>query len=77
MYNSKETTELLISLGANINEKDNYGKTALHYAAENNGKETAELLISHGININEKGNYGETEYIRISAVSLLLFSVAI
>ena len=54
MNNSKETAEILISHGANINEKDEDGETALHYAAENNSKETAEILISHGANINEK-----------------------
>ncbi|EAY22347.1 hypothetical protein TVAG_378260 [Trichomonas vaginalis G3] len=52
--------EYFLSHGANINEKDNDRKTALHYAAFNNNKETAELLISHGININEKDKNGET-----------------
>ena len=47
--NSKETAELLVSLGININEK-----TALHTVALNNSKEAAELLISHCANINEK-----------------------
>ncbi|EAX90660.1 ankyrin repeat protein, putative [Trichomonas vaginalis G3] len=46
--------ELLISHGANINEKDKDGKTALYIAAYKNSKETAKLLISHGANINEK-----------------------
>ncbi|EAX65250.1 hypothetical protein TVAG_510380, partial [Trichomonas vaginalis G3] len=36
--NSKETAELLISHGANINEKDYDGKTALHFAAIYNSK---------------------------------------
>ncbi|EAY06733.1 hypothetical protein TVAG_310200 [Trichomonas vaginalis G3] len=49
----------LISLGANINEKGEKGKTALHIAAENNSKEIAELLISHGANINEKDIFGQ------------------
>ncbi|EAY02621.1 hypothetical protein TVAG_260810 [Trichomonas vaginalis G3] len=31
--NGKETAEFLISHGVNINEKDNDGNTALHYAA--------------------------------------------
>ncbi|EAX92479.1 ankyrin repeat protein, putative [Trichomonas vaginalis G3] len=49
--NSKETVEILISHGININEKDNNGETALHYAALMNSKEIAILLILHGINI--------------------------
>ncbi|EAY20291.1 ankyrin repeat protein, putative [Trichomonas vaginalis G3] len=57
----KETAELLISHGANINEKDNDGYTALHYAAANFlGEKTVELLISHGANINETDNMGKT-----------------
>ncbi|EAY19219.1 hypothetical protein TVAG_214440 [Trichomonas vaginalis G3] len=39
--------ELLISHGANVNEKDKDGKAALHIAARKNRKEMAELLISH------------------------------
>ncbi|EAX97026.1 hypothetical protein TVAG_315280 [Trichomonas vaginalis G3] len=54
MINSIEIAELLISHGANINEKDEDGKTALHFAAYYNSKEIAELLISNGANINEK-----------------------
>ena len=44
----KEIAEFLISHGANINEIDQYGRTALHIAAMNKNKETVELLISHG-----------------------------
>ncbi|EAY19948.1 hypothetical protein TVAG_402020 [Trichomonas vaginalis G3] len=56
---SKETIEVLISHGANINEKDKNEQTALHYAACNNSKESAEILISHGANINEKDLFGK------------------
>ncbi|EAY20762.1 hypothetical protein TVAG_391460 [Trichomonas vaginalis G3] len=52
--------EYFLSHCANVNEKDEYGKTALHYAAENNSKETAEFLISHGADINEENNDGKT-----------------
>ena len=41
-------TEFLISHGANINEKNKNGKTALDLAAAWNYKETANVLISHG-----------------------------
>ncbi|EAX98933.1 hypothetical protein TVAG_242980 [Trichomonas vaginalis G3] len=52
--------EYFLSKGANINEKDKNGETALHIAVRHNSKEAAELLISHGANINEKDEYGET-----------------
>ncbi|EAY01266.1 hypothetical protein TVAG_027340 [Trichomonas vaginalis G3] len=52
--------EYFLSHGANINEKIEYGKTALHIAAKNNRKEIAEVLILHGANINEKDEFGET-----------------
>ena len=44
--NNKEVYVFIISHSANINEKDNYGKTALHYAANNIN--LANLLISYG-----------------------------
>ncbi|EAY06402.1 hypothetical protein TVAG_403590 [Trichomonas vaginalis G3] len=53
-YNIPSLVECFLSIGANINEKDSYGETALHIAAEHNSTETAELLISHGANVNEK-----------------------
>ena len=52
--NNKEITIVLISHGANINEKDKYGNIALHYASICNSKERDELLTSLGSNINEK-----------------------
>ena len=69
-YNSKEMAELLISHGANINEKDEKGRTALHIAARKNRKEMAELLISHGANVNEKGKDGETTPVSYTHLTL-------
>ncbi|EAY06403.1 hypothetical protein TVAG_403600 [Trichomonas vaginalis G3] len=40
--------EVLISHGANINEINKNGETALHIAAYHYSKETAKVLISHG-----------------------------
>ncbi|EAX95854.1 ankyrin repeat protein, putative [Trichomonas vaginalis G3] len=59
-FNITSLCEHFLSLGANINEINKHGETALHYAAEKNNKEIAELLISCGANINEKNKYGET-----------------
>ncbi|EAY17329.1 ankyrin repeat protein, putative [Trichomonas vaginalis G3] len=49
-----------LSNGANVNEKNEYGKTALHMAVINNYKDIAELLLSNGANINEKDEDGKT-----------------
>ena len=46
-FNTPSLCKYFLSNGANINEKDSFGKTALHYADENNNNATAELLISH------------------------------
>ena len=60
MFNIPSLCEYFLSNGANINEKDKYGRTSLHNSTYNNSKEIAELLISQGININEKDNFGQT-----------------
>ncbi|EAY15979.1 ankyrin repeat protein, putative [Trichomonas vaginalis G3] len=59
-FNILSLLKYFLSHGANINEKNENGETALHIAALNNSKETAELLISHGANINEKDNSKRT-----------------
>ena len=66
MLNIPSLCEYFISLGANINEKQEFGYTTLHLAAEHNFKEVAELLISHGANINEEDEFGKTP-LRIAA----------
>ncbi|EAX94535.1 hypothetical protein TVAG_429770 [Trichomonas vaginalis G3] len=59
-FNIPSLLDYFIIHGANINEKDEEGNTALHIAALYNSKETAELLISHGANINEKDSEEST-----------------
>ncbi|EAY14725.1 ankyrin repeat protein, putative [Trichomonas vaginalis G3] len=60
ILNIPSLLEYFLSHGANINEKDKNGKTALHIAAWRDNKETAEVLISHGANINGKDKDGKT-----------------
>ncbi len=47
-----EQVKLLISKGADVNEKDSGGKTPLHYASEKGHTEVARLLISRGAYVN-------------------------
>jgi ankyrin repeat protein len=41
--------------GADINTKDDYGRAALHTAAENGYREVVELLLASGADINTRG----------------------
>ncbi len=50
----------LIEKGADVNLKDRYGETPLHYAAENGSTRMAEFLIASGADVNAKNAKGET-----------------
>ena len=53
---------LLDQPGVKINERNNYGYTALHYAAYSNNREGARMLLLHPTmdSANAKNNFGET-----------------
>ncbi|MBW4599776.1 MAG: ankyrin repeat domain-containing protein [Calothrix sp. FI2-JRJ7] len=56
--------ELLISRGANVNTRDNYGDTPLHLISErysiSNFRDMVSLLVKNGADINAKDNEGKT-----------------
>jgi len=58
--NSKAVAKLLAA-GANVNERDSYGRTALIYAANGGHTEIVKNLLDiDGINLNVKDNNGNT-----------------
>ena len=51
----------LIEGGADVNAKDEYGRTPLHMAAGNNAVDVVNLLISKGADINAEVNRGKVQ----------------
>tara|TARA_B100000700_G_scaffold269270_1_gene310534 strand:- start:58 stop:447 length:390 start_codon:yes stop_codon:yes gene_type:complete len=49
-----------LAAGVDVDEKDLYGETSLHYAADKGHKEIVELLIANGADVNAKLIYGTT-----------------
>ena len=52
--------DYLISNEANINVKDEYGNTLLHYASLYGRSKIVKYLINKGADINKKNNKGNT-----------------
>ena len=59
-YDDTEALKFLIDAGANVNAKENEGRTPLHLAAERGNIESVELLLKAGSDINAKNEHGDT-----------------
>jgi ankyrin repeat protein len=56
-----DITHVLLQFPVAIDAGDNYGNTALHYAAQQqNASQLIQSLVDHHANINSKNIYGET-----------------
>ena len=51
---------VLLQHGVNVNAQDKYGKTPLHWAAENGNTAAVEVLLMAGANVNLEKLYGAT-----------------
>ena len=58
-FNRTDVIRLLLQKGADVNKRDHYGDTFVHYAAITNSTEVIALLIEHGASINITNNEGE------------------
>jgi ankyrin repeat protein len=63
-YNSPDcgvrVAELLLERGTDINARDKFEWTPLHYASNNGRHEIAQVLLSHGVKANLDNRLGET-----------------
>ena len=61
--NKKDEIVRLLQNGADVNEKDEYGKTALSYACANNRTEITEILLQNKkINVNLQSIFGYSPF---------------
>ncbi|KAI9879865.1 MAG: hypothetical protein M1830_006717 [Pleopsidium flavum] len=60
--------KLLLDMGADVDVRDEDGKTALSIAAGSGSEEVVGLLLSHGANVDAEDSFGETPLIN-AAVS--------
>jgi len=61
--------ELLIAKGATVNHRDDDGRTALMYAAENGDTQAVNVLLRNGASVNLADNEGETALMKAAASS--------
>lgn len=59
-----EAASLLLEAGADVNSRDDFGRTPLHYAAESGNADTISILIDQGGALDARDNDGSTPFDR-------------
>lgn len=59
-YGQLEAIQYLIEHGAHVNDKEDLGNTALHFAASSGNIQTVAYLLKHGADVKAANNHGDT-----------------
>ena len=68
-HGDKDTINLLVQKGLDVNQRSNQGSTALHFAAGNDHVEVLNILKNKQANIQAVDNCGDTALIRACCFS--------
>jgi len=66
---SKEMAEILYAHGADVNAKDVFFQTSLHYAATTGNIEVARILVSHRADVDAKNRFYSSRPLHLAALN--------